>query len=251
MLVLHERPGLHMIKFINKKRLIVLTFGITAIFLTTILAYHEVDNSLTEEDKQYITKYLEETNILPLLKERTFKDELDFIVQSQNAVLKVAPANEGIPFNTKREPKELYLSKTGLCYDRSRVIEKILRYSGFRTRHISIYSIKQTHSSLKSLLTSRISSHAVTEVLTLRGWLVVDSNSHWVSINGQGNPVSIEQISSDGHTGIISWNMQPPSKIYEEPFVFVYGLYSRHGRFYPPYNFLPDVNYKELIQNVL
>jgi hypothetical protein len=81
--------------------------------------------------------------------------------------------------------------------------------------------------------------------------MVVDSNSHWVSINDQGIPVSIEQIYSDGHTGRISWNVQPPSKIYEEPFVFVYGLYSRHGRFYPPYNFLPDVNYKELIQNVL
>jgi hypothetical protein len=37
--------------------------------------------------------------------------------------------------------------------------------------------------------------------------------------------------------------------LYERPMVAVYGLYSRHGRFFPPYNALPDVNYRALTQN--
>jgi hypothetical protein len=38
-------------------------------------------------------------------------------------------------------------------------------------------------------------------------------------------------------------------EIYGAPFTYVYGL-SRHGRFYPPYNAVPDVNWGELAQNL-
>ena len=40
-----------------------------------------------------------------------------------------------------------------------------------------------------------------------------------------------------------------PSPVYEEPVWPIHGLYSRHGRFYPPYGWVPDVNYEELVQN--
>ena len=49
----------------------------------------------------------------------------------------------------------------------------------------------------------------------------------------------------------IQWNREPQTDIYEQPFTFVYGLYSRHGQFYPPYNFVPDINYDEFVNNVL
>ena len=39
-------------------------------------------------------------------------------------------------------------------------------------------------------------------------------------------------------------------EIYSAPFTWVYGFYSRHGRFYPPYNAVPDVNWGELAQNL-
>ena len=237
------------------------TLAISIILLVLFLSYNEVDNSITEEDKVFITKYLE--NISPLKSNRRYKEELEFITKTQSSVLKVAPYNEGIPFNAEREPKDVYLASKGLWhgkfyphlyfYDtRSRVIEKILAFSGFDTRHISIYSTKNTNSPFRSLSTPNISSHAITEVLTQRGWLVVDSNDQWLSIDTQGNPVSIAKIklSAEG-SGEISWRQKAPNKIYKEPFVFIYGLYSRHGKFYPPYTFVPDVNYKELIQNFL
>lgn len=225
------------------------TLLIVAIILFMVLFYNRVDNSITKEDRLFIAKYLE---TIPYLKEnQTYKEELEFIKKIQDSVLKVAPSHKGLPFGTEREPKDVYLASRGLCYDRSRVIEKILRFSGFDTRHISIYSTKQTHSAFLSLITPKIFSHAVTEVFTKRGWLVVDSNDRWLSINTQGNPLSIAQIKlSTEVPSEISLSHKAPSRIYLEPFVYVYGLYSRHGRFYPPYNFIPDVNYEELIQNI-
>jgi len=63
---------------------------------------------------------------------------------------------------------------------------------------------------------------------------------------------SIEKIQNDvEHSIPIRWGMESPPIIYAKPFTFVYGLYSRHGYFYPPYNVIPDVNYGELLQNVL
>ena len=39
------------------------------------------------------------------------------------------------------------------------------------------------------------------------------------------------------------------NELFAGEFIFVFGLYSRHGNFYPPYNYVPDINWKELIQN--
>lgn len=212
-------------------------------------AYHAVDKSLSEEDKQFIPKYLENVGSLP--ENPSYSEQLNFIVAIQNSVLNVAPRNGGLPLGQKREPKELLEAGIGLCFDRSRVIEKILIYHGFETRHISIYSKRQTNSTIKSIITPGVPSHAVTEVYTKNGWLIVDSNAPWVSIDTNNQPVSIESIQYSIKNQIsIQWRLQPPTHFYVEPFAFIYGLYSRHGRFYPPYNFIPDIHYGEFIQNI-
>lgn len=228
--------------------LIALTMLILSAALT--LSYHDVDNSLTEEDRQYIPLYLRD--VAPLPENPSYLDELNFIISVQRTVLKIAPRNEGLPFGQKREPKELYLAKSGWCYDRSRVIEKILRFSGFETRHISIYSTEKTGSTILSLMTPGVSSHAVTEVLARKGWLMVDSNVPWVSTDKNNQPLPIERIRRSIENAVpIDWNKEPPTDIYTRPFAYVFGLYSRHGHFYPPYNFIPDINYGELVQNVM
>ena len=215
-----------------------------------VLSYHEVDNSITEEDELFIAKYLE--GITPLEENLTYEDELEFIGKVQDSVLTIAPLHQGLSYDAEREPRDLYLATEGLCYDRSRVIEKILRFSGFETRHIAIYSTTETGSSFMSLITPRVFSHAVTEVLTRKGWVVVDSNDRWLAIDTQGNPVSLAQIHTNTeNSSELSLSHRAPSRIYEEPFIYIYGLYSRHGRLYPPYNGIPDVNYGELVQNIL
>lgn len=227
-----------------------LSLGVFSICLVPILSYNAVDNSVSQIDKQYIPKYLVEVRSLP--EKPTYEDEVNFIISVQNAVLNVAPRNEGLPFGQKREPKELYKAKTGLCFDRSRVIEKILRYSGFDVRHVFMLDKLKTGSVIKAIMTVGAKSHAVTEVLTKNGWLIVDSNARWVSTDAEGRPISIEKLQySVEHSVPIRWGLEPPSTIYAAPFAFVYGLYSRHGYFYPPYNGIPDVNYGELLQNIL
>ncbi|MGD9252176.1 MAG: transglutaminase domain-containing protein [Desulfobacterales bacterium] len=232
------------------KQSILIAFTMLILSATLILSYHDVDNSLTEEDRQYIPLYLRD--VAPLPENPSYLDELNFIISVQLTVLKIAPRNEGLPFGQKREPKELYEAKSGWCYDRSRVIEKILRFSGFETRHIFIFSTEKNGSTILSLMTPDVASHAVTEVLTRKGWLIVDSNAPWVSTDKNNQPLSIGRIQRSIDNAVrIDWHKEPPADIYTKPFASVFGLYSRHGLFYPPYNFIPDINYDELIQNVL
>ena len=236
---------------LNRKSIPLLATGAAFILMALTLNYHAVDNSLSAEDKQYIPKYLQ--GIAPLPQQPTYTEELAFIRSVQRSVLAIAPENQGIPFGRPREPMDLYTGKKGLCFDRSRVLEKIFRYSGFKTRHVSVYSTQDTHSAIKSLLTPQVMSHAITEVLTKKGWLIVDSLAPWVSTDKNHNPVSLREIQSFANgekdrMSTIAWDNTMPN-IFGGPFITVYGLYSRHGYFYAPYNFIPDINYAELIQN--
>ena len=228
----------------------VMVGAVLAIGVAVLLAWHAVDNSVSAEDRKYIPRYLEGIRAMPPEATRSYEDEIDFVVRVQRAVLDVAPRNEGLPFGAEREPKDLFEARRGLCFDRSRVIEKILRYASLEVRHIALYSTRETGSAMKSLLAPGVSSHAVTEVLTKKGWLVVDSNDPWVSLDATASPVSIWRIKASADQRVrLVWS-KPPNEIYEQPFTFVYGLYSRHGKLYPPYDLIPDINYAELAQNV-
>lgn len=244
-----REPGMRMMPGANAWRsALLLTVVILVVGAACLLRCHAVDNSLSDEDRRFIPKYLENIDGLP--RHASYADELDFIRSVQRAVLRIAPGNAGLPPGQKREPKELYEAGTGLCYDRSRVIEKILRYSGFRTRHVSVFSTAETGSAARALVTPGVASHAVTEVLTRNGWLVVDPNVPWVATDAGGRAVSMSEIQAvvDG-VAAIEWSAKPPAEIYVKPFALVYGLYSRHGRFYPPFNFVPDIEYGEFSDN--
>jgi hypothetical protein len=220
-----------------------------ASFTLIFLAYCQVDNNITDEDYIYINKYLEAGKIQSLPTRRDYDDEIRFLIGVQRVVQHVAETSEGLPLGTSREPRDLYLAHKGLCYDRSRVMEKIFRSFGLKTRHISIYSTRNSSSAIVSLTTEQTPSHAVTEVLTAKGWVVVDSNAPWISIDINGNPIPIARIQLDVTEKDIVWLKDTFPEIYRNSFVFVYGLYSRHGKFYPPYNPIPDINYKELLDN--
>ena len=184
----------------------------------------------------------------------SYKDEIRFVDRIQRKVLDAAPVDKTLLYESEREPKDLYIAKHGLCYDRSRVIEKILTAAGFNTRHIVIFkNPEKTHPLLKIFDIQKHALHAVTEVQTLKGWLVVDSNEGFISINETEDPFSIRMMSNYARKGIpIRWKncyQDNYNVLFEDNFIFVYGLYSRHGDFYPPYNFVPDINWAEFLQN--
>lgn len=240
-------PGMRMMSAANARRSALLLALILVVGAACFLRWHAVDNSLTDADRRYIPKYLENIDVPP--RHASYAEQLDFIRSVQRAVLRIAAGNAGLPPGQKREPKELYEAGTGLCYDRSRVIEKILRYAGFRTRHVSVFSTAETGSAVRALVTPGVGSHAVTEVLTRKGWLVVDPNVAWVATDAGGRAVSMREIQAAVDGAAIEWSAKPPAEIYLKPFALVYGLYSRHGQFYPPFNFVPDIEYGEFSGN--
>jgi len=244
-----------------KRRLKFLRLSLILVLLLTtlgLLLSGNVDKSVTGEDKTWIRKILLEAGVDPPGSLETYEEQLTFIQAAQKAVLKASqsdesdpPARHGIPLNHSREPRYLYEFRTGACYDRSRVLEKILQLHGFRVRHVFVLFKSEKKFILPILFYRNISSHACSEVLTKRGWLLLESNTPHQALDYQLNPVAIAAIHKTGAQSI-DWHIAQRdelTRIFSTEFTYYYGLYSRHGRFYPPYNCLPDINWFDFLSN--
>jgi hypothetical protein len=231
-------------------------FVLAGAFATAALALEVLDIStdLSAADKKYAALIMKqagyESERLKKGEAPDFEAEVRSIAAVQDAVLKAAPEDRAIPFSHEREPKDIYELKYGLCYDRSRVIEKVLAWLGFRARHVSVYSTREFPWYL-ALFKPQVDSHAVTEVRTSKGWMVIDSNKRWIGLDSGRNAVSLSKLQS-GHIDV--W--APESRdsihpIFTHSFVQIRGLYSRHGYFYPPYNPIPDYDVGQLVENFL
>jgi len=170
----------------------------------------------------------------------SFNEQVAFISAVQDRVLRAAPIVQGIPVGQPRELTDVLKAGHGICFDRSRAIETVLRAYGFEARHIAVYSTAETGSALKSLMTPGVSSHALTEVRTKDGWLLVDPNQRWIGLTADGKVASLDKLSGK------KWQ-SPLPPILSQPFVYIRGLYSRHGGFYRPYDPIPDVSWPELV----
>ena len=113
-----------------------------------------------------------------------------------------------------------------------------------------MYSTAAAGSVLGALATPDTLSHALTEVRTRRGWMIVDSKTRWAGLTADGRPIDLREVREKADQRWSEAVRAPLPEIYGAPFTWVYGLYSRHGRFYPPYNPIPDVNWAELAQNL-
>jgi hypothetical protein len=216
------------------------------------LKYNEVDDRLTADDIPVLKRVLDDHALTPreAPPDESWPEQRARIARTVQQVMRAAPSRKGIPEGLTREPSDVFRNGGGVCYDLSRLIEKALQMHGFRIRHVALYQKPAGKNLMQTLLTRRVISHAVSEVLTSRGWMVVDSVDDWLALDGQQNPLSIEQLSINAslHRSL-NWSGQA-SKFYEQPFFHVYGLYARHGMFYPPFNPVPDVNYGQLLDNL-
>lgn len=218
-----------------------------AVFYLVIYFGTRVTREVTEEDGKYIELILgdELPESHPSL---SFDEQIELIQRIQAAVLAVAPINKMIPYGQTRHPKDLYLAGHGLCFDRSWVIEKTLIAFGFDVRHVAIYRAQGNRVPWLVLAIPGVQSHAVTEVRTSRGWLMVDSNRRWISLSQSLQPISMSMIREVG-AGSIEWSSKEYAPILGDEFVFVYGLYSRHGSFFSPFIPLPDLHWRDLMSH--
>ncbi len=219
-----------------------------------VLAVHNVPDGMTEEDIVYGDRILAAAGYegpkrgfgdLTL-----FDNQIRAIAAVQDAVIKMAKLDEEITFDHPREPRDAFEQKRGLCYDRSRAIEKILGVIGFETRHVSIYSTEK-RGAIFALLTPRNESHALTEVKTANGWMAIDPNVRWMGLTTDGELLTTVALRSVDvvKTRWAGGNGVAPHPIFLKSYIVVRGLYSRHGRFYPPYTPIPDINWRQLFQN--
>lgn len=235
-------------------RVKVLAFVAAAGLLVGGAALHNVDTLPTAEDRTYTARILERAGHDPaaLAGPVDFEGQVAAVLAVQDAVLKATPVFESLPHGRPREPKDVLAAGRGKCFDRSRAIEKMLEALGLTTRHLAIYPVGE-YGRIGALLTPGLFSHAVTEVKTARGWMLVESNSRWIGLDAAGRVWTAEDMQGSDPFAT-AWAPQVPEApwwpLFDRPFTYVIGLYSRHGGFFPPYTPVPDVNYRQLLANV-
>ncbi|MCA8931393.1 MAG: hypothetical protein KDA49_02940, partial [Rhodospirillaceae bacterium] len=161
----------------------------------------------------------------------TFAEEIELIFEVQRAVLTIAPEDVGIPRGQSRNLRALIDAGHGLCYDRSRAMETILSLYGFETRHVAVYGMDESEPDWRTWITPGGPSHAVSEVLTRQGWLLLDSNEPWLGLTADGRVIGVRDLQRHPDLAWDSRVRASLSPIFESRFRYIYGLYSRHGEF--------------------
>ena len=88
-----------------------------------------------------------------------------------------------------------------------------------------------------------MSTHAVSEVKTLKGWPGVDSTSKFIATDNNLNPYTFKNVSKASIK-------LPNDIIFDNKFYSIIGLYSRKGNYYKPYfPFLPEINLNDFLLN--
>ncbi len=221
--------------------------GILSLMLV-LLYVGQMHDPLTDEDKVYAEKFLTENHVQPPHTNLTYSEQLAFVTQVQKAVVKYHYSDNGIPYNHPRNIKDYYENPYGLCYDKSHAIEKILQVYGFETRHISIYYYRNFFERMFGFFIPNSESHAASEVKTLKGWMYIDSIVPYLGLYNN-MPVNISAVRSLIQQEKVDYEGLGPYR-FGGHFNFMYGMYSRNGRLYPPYSIIPDYNFYELSYNL-
>tara|TARA_B100000780_G_scaffold256071_1_gene205035 strand:- start:126 stop:815 length:690 start_codon:yes stop_codon:yes gene_type:complete len=220
------------------------------------MAIYNVSGAVTEQDNIYIKKILEEAGYDPqdIQNTENFDEQIQTILAIQNAAFHTTPEVELITLDTPREPENLYIATAAYCGDRARFIDKALRWAGFESRFVSIYENEPNHSFFSTMLAKadgkRGMSHALVEVKTAKGWMMVDTRKFWISLTKSGDVINLKELRRHKR-GVFKWSDLSKEDKYwllDRDYYVFYGLYSRHGRFYAPYTkYIPDVNWPEFL----
>jgi len=217
---------------------------ITSLFL--VINFFNVSKAILDEDLPYIEIYLKDIQYKNA-EELTFSEQITLINKIQSTVLEINPKGEiGIPHNQARRPMNLYNFGEGLCYDRSFTLELIFQKVGFKVRHVGLFRDLPNQNKFIDLVSKGISSHSISEVKTKKGWIIVDSNKNWIGLDSNMNPYSMKKLSNNFS---VKWLNESTTFFYNNPCHYIYGLYSRHGYFHPPYTIIPDYNIHDLFYN--
>jgi hypothetical protein len=222
-----------------KRRLSTWLLAIFLVMNVSLAFVTNVPSNVTESDISVFR------NIFGLKKPEgllTYAQEIELIRSVQALIIDRVPIGEPIPEYSDREPADLVRRNSGLCYDRSRTFDKVLMWLGFESRHVYILYLEHPEtgeemSFIRALFTKGIDSHAVTEVKTSEGWVMVDSNNKWISLSANGLPINVDHLHEQ--------QAQLPGMpaYFNRRYIAIRGLYSRRGQFYRPFIPYPGLNW--------
>lgn len=216
-----------------------------ALVLLSVYASSDVDTALTEADRTTIAELGLDAECGDV---SDFASQLRCVRAIQAAQLARAPDlgcvdEYGV---TSHEPSAFLDRGRGCCFDRSRLIEKAASYYGMEPRHVAIYNAL----SWRDMVRGGTPSHSTSEVQTSRGWMVVDSNSTALGLRTDGMPLDVPALASALRSADDRLEPGEYRDYFHGEYRAVYGLYSRHGGFYPPYVRLPDIDWAQLHHNL-
>jgi hypothetical protein len=225
--------------------------------------------TVTKTDRAYIDSFLTEWKI-PADSDSihaSFDREVAFVSRVQDSIVK----NFSGAFHPQEKVGHVdfyFRNRAGVCYDKAILMEKMFTSYGFSIRHMYIYSREDSISTNKSdFFKKGLTSHAMLEVKTKKGWMVVGTNGNWLALDQEKNPLKIQQVREvlkkgaftpykKTNIGITFYEtLQIPSN-----FKVIYGVYSRHGEFLQSPiekglkgigvpSFVPDYNLRMLLYN--
>jgi hypothetical protein len=225
--------------------------------------------TVTKTDRAYIDSFLTEWKVSaqPDSIHSSFDKEIDFISTIQDSVLQ-SIRHDMIKYNQVGDCKIYYTGRKGSCYDRAIFMEKIFSSYGFPIRHLYLYfNSDSTPIATFDIFNKGLTSHAMLEVKTKNGWILVGTNGNWLALDQEKNPLKIQQVREvlkkgsftpykKTNIGITFYEtFQIPSN-----FKVIYGVYSRHGEFLQSPiekglkgigvpSFVPDYNLRMLLYN--
>ena len=203
-----------------------------------------VDNAITSNDVEAILSL--EVDEPCINSNGLYETELECLISIQAAVQDIGGKECAENTSDIIEPSNFLKRNYGCCFDRARFIEKAARYYGYETRHIFLIRPKYSLS-LTNFLPLKQSSHATSEILTVNGWLGVDSNEPFILTDSHNTPHTY-------HYAIENLDQFPnmsPYFFYEWELDLIYGLYSRHGNFHGKNFPGPEFVFSELKWNFI
>lgn len=250
-------------------RSVFLKGGVFTIILgVLLLVLNSKSIIVTKEDEVSIKTFSREWNLSNNTDSihASFETEIGFITTLQNCVLKEI-RHEEIPQKYFGDLRYYYTEKKGYCYDRAVLLEKFLKYNGFLFRHLYLYFGENNQAPSRSSFFKRgLASHALLEVKTKKGWMVMGTNANWLGLSDKNEVLDVDQLRKriEQNSLALKTNATIGKYFWEDKtgsFRYVYGLYSRHGKFFDhtndeesaslfSFHFLPDYNISMILDNL-
>ena len=215
-----------------------LLFGIPFYFYSIFSI--EVTKSITHDDHKISTLLNVEKECSNLNK---YEEEINCIKNIQKSQLNLIEETKCREKYINLGSIEVIKENTACCFDRARITEQALQIYGFKVRHVHLNETAKR--GYLNLFIPKSKSHAVTEVLTSKGWLGVDSNEQFILLDRNNLPNTYHTAIS---SGLINYHSE--FSFYKKPLTYVIGLYSRNGTFFEPYlPYVPEINFKDFFSN--